>query len=461
MQQKSRYDDMRLIKITMVAMKMSNTSKPLGDLISLFSQYFYQAGYDLLDVPVVQDAELFLSRASSKTIQMLAMFEKQGSPFALRPEFTAIAMRQYIEHKRNDVVRWQFNGIIFTENHHTVEQQMSFGTELIGLNDPYADAEIIGLSINALKVAGITNPRILMGNVGLQKHVLLSFGLDNPALQRLIAYAQTSKEPLSADGFMRFTRQTDIQSLSDIPAQPVRQMLDVLLDSTQYGKTLGGRTRDEITQRFSHKLKNTLSAQQIDKALAFLTTWSQLDLEITQLNTLKQFLSAEDAVGQKILSNWQEAIRLLEQYGISSDSIRISPNLSQNWDYYTGIMFKIATEDGIILASGGRYDEHGYVVANTKNISAVGFTYYLADILNQLPYQQVRSLCIVATQSQKLLELVAKLRENGIRAYMQPSANPDALIVHVENDILKLNGKEYQLDNLNLFVSDVKELLIV
>ena len=58
-----------------------------------------------------------------------------------------------------------------------------------------------------------------------------------------------------------------------------------------------------------------------------------------------------------VLDEWRSVIALLDAYGIPASRIQIQPALARNWDYYTGIVFELWSEDGHHLGGGGRYDE--------------------------------------------------------------------------------------------------------
>ena len=100
-------------------------------------------GYTLIDIPIVQPADVFLTRAGDLMIERLFTFEHHDQMLALRPEFTAAAARHYLEHANGQVVRWQFCGATFVDDAARDRQQHSLGAELIGMAGSAAEAEII------------------------------------------------------------------------------------------------------------------------------------------------------------------------------------------------------------------------------------------------------------------------------------------------------------------------------
>ena len=76
-------------------------------------------GYERIETPIIQPAELFLTKAGDQIINRLFTFERMGRQLALRPEFTALAAHTYVTRypeAPHPVVRWQFSGSIFEED---------------------------------------------------------------------------------------------------------------------------------------------------------------------------------------------------------------------------------------------------------------------------------------------------------------------------------------------------------
>ncbi len=344
-----------------------NSHTHLYTTISKLNQLFQNAGFQWLDVPVVQPAELFLSRASDKIIEKLYIFERQGKTLALRPEFTAIAMQQYIENHQHSVVRWQFNGPIFQTNQTAQPvEEYSFGAELIGLDEPVSDVEIISRCLEGLQKLGVTSWNLVMGHVGLQRHLLSYFNLDE----------NTARQLVNNIDIARPTEEDDV-ALSGNMIQ-TRHILDLLLDSTPYGNTMGGRTREEISQRLLEKHTNKITVQNLADAKVFFEAWSTLTIKANELSVIGKYIKLDDVEGKRLYQQWQSVVEMLN---VATENISIKPNLSRNWDYYTGIVFQVVAPDGSLLASGGRYNELGYVMGKKDDISAVGFTYYVQNLL--------------------------------------------------------------------------------
>src|SRR5436309_10104975 len=93
-------------------------------------------GYELIDVPIIDSADLFLVKAGDQKINSLFTFDRQGKQLALRPEFTASAADYFAKTRSTTVARWQFAGSVFEDKPHELSsefEQLGIGAELIGL----------------------------------------------------------------------------------------------------------------------------------------------------------------------------------------------------------------------------------------------------------------------------------------------------------------------------------------
>lgn len=178
----------------------------------------------------------------------------------------------------------------------------------------------------------------------------------------------------------------DEASAEVISELSTQQMLDVLLDATQRGVTMGGRTRQDIVRRLLEKRQRATERTQIVAALDFLEAWSAISAAPeAAFNQIEQLIAPDDSQASRVLAEWRTVIALLDAYGIPADRIQIQPALARSWDYYTGIVFELWSDDGYHVGGGGRYDELARLVGGERDIPAVGFAYYVDQLLAALP----------------------------------------------------------------------------
>ena len=114
------------------------------------------AGYELIELPVFEDTELFTRGVGESTDvvskEMYTFEDRGGRSITLRPEGTAGVMRAVIEHNldRGQLpVKLYYRGPFFRAERPQAgryRQFYQFGIEAIGSNDPYLDAEVIAIA---------------------------------------------------------------------------------------------------------------------------------------------------------------------------------------------------------------------------------------------------------------------------------------------------------------------------
>lgn len=353
-----------------------------------------QHHYELIDIPIIDSADLFLTRAGDKIIDSLFTFERHNQTLALRPEFTATAARRYFEQQHKGMARWQFVGAIFADDASAAEQvqRRSFGAELIGVAGSAAEAEIIQLAARAIELTDLHDWHVVTGHVALQSHLLARFALDSRTTRLILAQREALRNP--AQGMAYALEQLRSVAAADQPelsaaANPAatQQMLDVLLDSTQYGTTMGGRTREDIVRRLLHKRQRAAAQADIQEALRLLERWVNISTDLdTALPQIEALIGTEDLIGQQLLADWLATVETLQTAGLPRQRLLMQPNLARNWEYYTGIVFGIRAPTGVYVVGGGRYDDLIRLLGGAPT-PAVGFAVYTDRLIHEITQQ--------------------------------------------------------------------------
>lgn len=382
-------------------------SSSLYRSVERLEDQFVLYGYRRLELPLIQPAELFLTRAGDQVINRLLTFTHHGKLLALRPEFTASAAHAYVMLHDNDsaVVRWWFAGDIFTDGAQgsaEPQQEYSVGAELIGESGAPADAEILSLASGSLPVLAEDEAWSLnIGHIGFIRRVIADSGLDlrtqrfilnhlphltDPAYGKAYVLEQLQTLLSVDDSALNSQAQTDDHTLGN-----TEQMLDVLLDATEHGSAMGGRSRHDIARRLLRKRQRAAEWGQITALLDLLEQTAAIHGKHHHvIPALRELLlsnglpNVDDQAALHILDDWQNILEIFERQNAVSHHVDVTlhPLLSRNWDYYTGLVFELRAADGQIVGGGGRYDELTRLVGGSRAVPAVGFAYYM-DRLQQ------------------------------------------------------------------------------
>lgn len=434
-------------------MTLQNSPRRIREIEMALQEHMSLFAYDLIDTPVIADADIFLTRAGYTIIEQLFTFERSGRLMALRPEFTAVVAHRYIQEKHTEPVRWQLSGSIFSDeasDYSSQYEQHNIGAELINQDGIMAETEIVAMATQGMNKLGISDWQLIIGHVGLQLHLLSQFGLDNRTYRILL----TQRDKLKEEG-----KQAVLDYLNEIlpvddsvvlqesgNGQETQQMLDVLLDSTPYGNTMGGRSRHDIAARLLKKHDRGLERSQIEAALDFLEKWGNIRGKASEIGSeIQAFIANDDEYGQQLFDEWYQMIKLLKTYGISDEQIIIQPDLTKNWDYYTGIVFGIHANDNYV-ASGGRYDGLTRLLGGEDIIPAVGFAYYTETLLQTLPPSKSESaiMTLSSNNPKETIQWASILREAGLAIKI---VNDNATII-IDGDNAGYNDKTYSRDEL-------------
>jgi histidyl-tRNA synthetase len=137
------------------------------------------AGYQLMELPVFEDTQLFTRGVGESTDvvskEMYTFEDRGGRSITLRPEGTAGVMRAVIEHNldRGQLpVKVWYSGQFFRAERPQAGRYRQFyqvGIEAIGLDDPAIDAEVIAIADAGFKSLGLTHYRLEITSLGDQE----------------------------------------------------------------------------------------------------------------------------------------------------------------------------------------------------------------------------------------------------------------------------------------------------
>ena len=134
------------------------------------------AGYQLMELPLFEDTELFARGVGESTDvvrkEMYTFEDRGGRSLTLRPEGTAGVMRAVIEHSldRGQLpVKVYYSGAFFRAERPQAGRYRQFyqvGIEAIGLSDPRIDVEVIAVAVRAFQKLGLKQHRLEITSLG-------------------------------------------------------------------------------------------------------------------------------------------------------------------------------------------------------------------------------------------------------------------------------------------------------
>lgn len=138
----------------------------------VFAEVVETAGFAHIIPPMFEDLGVFLRVGESTEIVTKEMYDfedKGGRRVALRPEQTASVCRAYVEHR--PVTPWKvwYAGPNFRYEKPQQGRYRQFdqvGVEVLGVDDPQLDAEVITLAMNFYQRLGLRGVRLSLNSLG-------------------------------------------------------------------------------------------------------------------------------------------------------------------------------------------------------------------------------------------------------------------------------------------------------
>ena len=142
---------------------------------SILENTISAAGYQLLELPIFEDTELFTRIGASTDVvskEMYTFEDRGGRSITLRPEGTVGALRAVSEHgldRGSLPAKVYYCGPFFRAERPQkgrYRQFYSIGIEAIGTHDAALDAEVISIADSGFKKLGLTKYRLEMTSLG-------------------------------------------------------------------------------------------------------------------------------------------------------------------------------------------------------------------------------------------------------------------------------------------------------
>ena len=174
----------------------------------VFASVVQNAGYQLIIPPMFEDLGVFLRLGEATEVVTKEMYDfedKGGRRIALRPEQTASVCRAFVEHRPTTPWKVWYSGPNFRYEKPQQGRYRQFdqvGIEVLGVNDPLLDAEVIALADIFFKSLGLKDVRLSINSLGddgdREKYSVALYEYFSANLAQLSEESQTTlvKNPL-------------------------------------------------------------------------------------------------------------------------------------------------------------------------------------------------------------------------------------------------------------------------
>jgi ATP phosphoribosyltransferase regulatory subunit len=335
------------------------------NLLELFAGW----GYRLVIPPIIEHLEsLLVGTGRDLELQTFKLTDQlTGRLLGVRADMTPqVARIDAHRLKGNAPARLCYVGpVLHTRPQGFARTRSPFqvGAELYGHGGIESDVEVLSLMVETLTIAGLTNPHIDLGHVGVFRGLARQAGLD------------PEQEQVLFDALQRKARPEIEVYLGALPIpDDCRRMFTALVD---------------------------------------------LNGDDSVLAEAREALRPADSAVQQALANLEQIAQLARR---KMPSVALHFDLAElrGYHYQTGVVFAaFVPGHGQEIARGGRYDDIGHAFGGAR--PATGFSTDLETLLLLGPQQEENTGAIYAPNSDDpdMYALIAKLRRQGYRVCME------------------------------------------
>ncbi len=364
-------------------------------------------GYQGLDTPLLEPTELFLRKSGGELASQLFSFTDPGSrAVSLRPEFTAPAIRHYLENSSQiDLpARWQYCGPVFRFDGASLSspdqlggngQFTQIGGELLGSSSVMADVELLELAVSVLSESGLTGWTLRLADLGLLNSLLDPLDLSDRARTFVVqSVPLLGAGPTAIPGLLDSARSLHLfgrpsgddylsQAVYGLGDDEARNVLLGVLRSNPLDQ-LGQRRPEEVVERLLRKIRRPDAEETLRMALEAASELAQVrgrpsDALLEAVAVLNR--GGSDTQAPQRLD---QTLQLLPDLPDAGGSVVLDLSLVRGLAYYNGIIFEVSHPGWPgAIGGGGRYDGLARDLGGAHRLPALGFAYNL-DALEEL-----------------------------------------------------------------------------
>ncbi|MCR5148185.1 MAG: ATP phosphoribosyltransferase regulatory subunit [Eubacterium sp.] len=366
------------------------------EVISRIKKVLKSYAYSEIETPSFEYFDIFnMDKGSAPSNEMYKFFDRNNNTLVLRPDITPSIARSAAKYFADEElpIRLSYMGRTFKNeplHQGKLHETTQIGCELINDDSSAADAEILACIVDVVRVSGLRNFQIEIGEVEFFKGIIEEAGLGSEEEENIKEFIQMR----NFFGLLEYVKRLDIPENS-------KEAL------CSFDKFFGSV---EMLDR----------AEKITKSEKALTAIGRL----RKVYNVLRFYGYENYIGFDL--------GMLNGYG-----------------YYTGIVFRAYTYGtGSAIVRGGRYNN--LLAKFGKDAPSIGFAIMIDDLMMAVTRQHInidvdtnRALVIYEIENQQPAVLLAeKLRERNVEASLIRKSSRHSLSEYEEY------ARKYEFDKI-------------
>ncbi len=342
---------------------------------------FMQAGFARIEPPVLQPASAFLDLSGEEIRGRLYLTgDASGAELCLRPEYTIpVCLAHLASPRASAEAQYAYLGPVFRARPGQSGEMIQTGLESYG--DPEieaADAEILGLALEAAEAAGSGPLKVRIGDARVFDRVLRALGLPDVWLRRMrrgLSQGRPLEAVLGGGGQGANSQSGVLAALERADHAGAKALVEDLLAIAGIA-AVGGRSAGEIADRFleqaAARADAGVSGEQQTILRRFLAISGDPDAASLELRRL----AADGGLDLRAaLDSFDQRTGFLAARGLPVHEFVYASAFVRDLDYYTGFVFEAvdaAAAGSRPVLGGGRYDGLARHMGAPRDLPAVG-----------------------------------------------------------------------------------------
>jgi len=380
--------------------KSAELRSALDTQAKTITKLFVNAGYDYIVPDILQPADIFLDRSGEDIRTRTYVFtDPAGQELCLRPDLTVPTCRYHLQHGDIDgeVTRYCYSGPAFRfqpddDDDLRPREFDQVGLEHYGAPDAEkAEAEIIALTIEAVRGAGLENFQVKIGDLGLFNALLASIDMPERWRRRLRhhfwrpqTFHETLERLVAEPGASVGVEMEFLGGWVSDRREEIASTLEHLL-SLRAIPLVGGRSVDEIATRVLEKVEDRRAPPLSESSAALIRDYIEVaGPPRDALHRMMKLIVSADLDLSTGMAAFARRVTLMQERGVDIDACTFLAEFGRNLEYYTGFVFQIEYQTpagAMAIAGGGRYDTLLSDIGARQPVPAVGCAIHTERLL--------------------------------------------------------------------------------
>jgi histidyl-tRNA synthetase len=327
-------------------------------------------GYEEYESPTIEYAKLIEYKSGQELVdETYRLYDRENRKLVLRPELTPTLARLIVnQHQRYPKpMRWYSIPRVFrdeTPQRGRVKEHYQFNADIIGIDHPAADAEIIALSVDIIKTAGLKDEEFIC--VINSRELLQGFieYIEAPNYVDVIRVIDARAKHLQNTLEEKLAK--DIQKTIEVTDLALK-LRTIWQQDPEIKEDYAEIRKDKILSQYLDQL-NSLEEEGLKTALTEIGLTSEQAAKLYTFATLRG--KPEEVIqklrnldigekSEKALKKLEILAQFLKLFNVSNNC-EFDTSIARGLDYYTGIVYEFFDRTGYVvraIAGGGRYDK--------------------------------------------------------------------------------------------------------